>query len=641
MDCRAQWSNGAKAAARFALILCALSTTVSLEARPAAKKGPVAKYHFDEGSGAVVKDASGNHQNGVVVGEVKWVAGFAGSGLQFDGLSRISIPSSARLNLDGQVTITAWVRGRGSRFRLVREPASYPSLRAVYFQVCGDVLRFVSNSDRPVGWWDSNESYLFTGAVDVNLNHWQDHQQTRAPFTADEPKVQIVGDRAYYEYFGQDAEGVWQIWTAQSSLDAPKLEIQQRTQERNGYRVEQGSLQIAGTKIHYAWSQEDERDVWQTSLASSRLDGSGFGILRQTNEGAAFGVYQQVAGDKAYYLLSPSWGNPRHAGKKPYLNKMAIAVSDRRGGSLQILKTLDNVPAVGTGGVSFQVTDQTVYLAYIQADANDQVSLFTGTMRTDGTGFHTVPRNFGADVRGIPGVPQQAVKVIGNRVFYALTLVNTDMSAAEASKRLFKKDTIGNEGVSFWTAEARIDGSGWRATQRTVGPPDITSNYKSMVVVGGKMYYSLAEDRKYQEPWEPFSPYLATAGSNIVNKGDAYGLGLTESSEARAFVNAGEDYLFRGEAPVDVAGAIADTDVDEKWHAVAMTYDRKTLRLYLDGTLKSATPYRNKIGQNPFPVTIGDGFVGVIDEVAIYDRALSAEEVLAAGRRKSLGESGV
>jgi hypothetical protein len=165
-------------------------------------------------------------------------------------------------------------------------------------------------------------------------------------------------------------------------------------------------------------------------------------------------------------------------------------------------------------------------------------------------------------------------------------------------------------------------------------PPDITPNYKSMVVVGGKMYYSLAEARKYREPWEPSAPYFATAGSNIVSKGDAYGLGLTESNDARAFVNAGEDYLLRGEAPVDISGAIADAGVDDQSHAVAITYDRETLRLYVDGAVQSSTPYRMKIGENPFPVTIGDGFVGVIDEVAIYDHALSGGEILAANKIK-------
>ena len=53
----------------------------------------------------------------------------------------------------------------------------------------------------------------------------------------------------------------------------------------------------------------------------------------------------------------------------------------------------------------------------------------------------------------------------------------------------------------------------------------------------------------------PFIPYLGSSGSNIMNRGDAYGLGLTKWNEAQAFINAGEDYLFRGEAPEDSAGA--------------------------------------------------------------------------------------
>jgi hypothetical protein len=493
--------------------------------------------------------------------------------------------------------------------------------------VCGDVVYFTANSDHPSGWWDSNESHLFTGRIDINLSHWRDEQRTRIPFTADEPKLQATGNIIHYEYFGQDARSVWQIWTGNSNLDGSAFQAVQRTREREGYRVEQGAMQVVGNNIYYAWPEQDDKNIWQTWTASSGIDGSGFRPVQRTTNGAAF-VQQQVAGNRIYYLLNTSWGKP-HPTYKRYLNSMEIAVSDKRGGKLRVLKSIDNITA-GTGGAAFQVTRGKLYFAYIQADNDDRVHLFTGNMKTDGSGFRAVQRSFGDNVRGIPGVPQLGIKVIGDKVYYALVLVRTDKTAAEASKQLFQKNTIGRDDVDFWTAEANVDDSGWETTQRTKSPPDIVPVYKGIAVVGGKMYYSLAETREYHDSWAPFHPYFGTSGSNIVSKGDAYGLGLSERNEARAFINAGEDYLFRAEAPDDVAGAVADAAVDDRWHFGAMTYDGSAVRLYVDGTLKSSTPYHAKVGNNPFPVTIGDGFVGNIDEVSIYNRALSSKEILAA-----------
>src|SRR5262249_47274079 len=72
------------------------------------------------------------------------------------------------------------------------------------------------------------------------------------------------------------------------------------------------------------------------------------------------------------------------------------------------------------------------------------------------------------------------------------------------------------------------------------------------------------------------------------------------------------------------------------WYQVVGTNDGRTARLYVDGQLRTSgavdpgylgTPSTVRIGgEKFFP---GDNFPGLIDEVALYDRALSAQEVLA------------
>ncbi len=73
-----------------------------------------------------------------------------------------------------------------------------------------------------------------------------------------------------------------------------------------------------------------------------------------------------------------------------------------------------------------------------------------------------------------------------------------------------------------------------------------------------------------------------------------------------------------------------------EWHHIAGTFDGETFRVYLDGELGAElqSPQEGLPG-NDLPVVIGkridpDGrlFEGMIDEVAIYNRALSGDEIL-------------
>jgi hypothetical protein len=118
------------------------------------------------------------------------------------------------------------------------------------------------------------------------------------------------------------------------------------------------------------------------------------------------------------------------------------------------------------------------------------------------------------------------------------------------------------------------------------------------------------------------------AGTNIVSKGDAFGLGVTEQGVARAFVNAGQDLLFRGEAPRGIGGAVVDSDiVGAGWHNLTMTYDGDRLTIYIDGVPRKSARYNRPPADNPFPILIGDGWEGAIRDVTIYGAVLTPTEI--------------
>lgn len=80
-----------------------------------------------------------------------------------------------------------------------------------------------------------------------------------------------------------------------------------------------------------------------------------------------------------------------------------------------------------------------------------------------------------------------------------------------------------------------------------------------------------------------------------------------------------------------------------EWHHIACSADGQTLTAYLNGLATESTPM-GAITSSPTPVLIGsDGWscdwIGAIDEVAIYNRALSAAEMLyLAGYRADTGQ---
>ncbi len=100
-------------------------------------------------------------------------------------------------------------------------------------------------------------------------------------------------------------------------------------------------------------------------------------------------------------------------------------------------------------------------------------------------------------------------------------------------------------------------------------------------------------------------------------------------------------YIYVSEYPEHLAFWLDDTEalssstfpVDE-WHFVAGTHDGTTLRVYIDGVLEgteaktgaglSKTGYIGFDDYTPDP----QYFKGIIDEVAIYDRVLSEDEII-------------
>ena len=83
---------------------------------------------------------------------------------------------------------------------------------------------------------------------------------------------------------------------------------------------------------------------------------------------------------------------------------------------------------------------------------------------------------------------------------------------------------------------------------------------------------------------------------------------------------------------IRVVNSLTHTDINV-WHHVVSTFDGQNLKMYVNGVLEGTANYAGALGTSTNALRIGKQtvyyFQGVIDEVRIYNRALSAAEIQA------------
>ena len=97
------------------VILSFICINVSVAKIPGVDEHVKLYFKFDEGSGNVVNDLSGNNNNGIITG-AKWVEGKFGKALKFNGAANddkevnyVEIKDSKSLQIIDSITIEAWV----------------------------------------------------------------------------------------------------------------------------------------------------------------------------------------------------------------------------------------------------------------------------------------------------------------------------------------------------------------------------------------------------------------------------------------------------------------------------------------------------------------------------------------------------
>jgi len=113
----------------------------------------------------------------------------------------------------------------------------------------------------------------------------------------------------------------------------------------------------------------------------------------------------------------------------------------------------------------------------------------------------------------------------------------------------------------------------------------------------------------------------------------AFGTGWTGQNSASPTVRKARFWINAGGAWLHSDNGTTDVD-DGRWHHVAGVYDGDFVRIYVDGIQESCRKIgRKRLSSNANPLMIGSAggggefYPGLIDEVAVYGRALSPTEV--------------
>jgi hypothetical protein len=174
--------------------------------------GLVAAYGFNEGSGTIVNDASGNRNSGTLQGAALWTtSGKYGNAISFNGTSAVvGIPNSPLLQLRTAMTLEAWVnpsrltgvwrdviyKGNDNYYLEADSTSAKPATRgALGTPLFGTGALITNTWAHLAGTYDGATVRLFVNGVQVSSR-----AQTGQIAISTNP-LQIGGDSIYGQYF--------------------------------------------------------------------------------------------------------------------------------------------------------------------------------------------------------------------------------------------------------------------------------------------------------------------------------------------------------------------------------------------------------------------------------------------------------
>ena len=289
----------------------------------------------------------------------------------------------------------------------------------------------------------------------------------RTPSTGYQPQFQVSANKAYYVWHEYDGP-FRQIFTAEMSIDGTAWKAEKRTSGQ--YDKVFPQLQVVGNRIYYVRQQPDatkNRQIWTMEM---NIDGTGWKEVQRTNTPFEKQFPQlRVVGNKIYYAWNESDGKYR---------QIWTAEMNLDGTDWKALKRTST--PYDKFEPQLQVFGDEIYFVWRETDGF-HFQIWTGLMNRDRTAWQAAKR-----INSPYDKHNPRFLIDGGRVYFTWH---------EADGPDWRKARY-----QIWTAVMNVDGTGWRATQRTTSPFD---KYTPQLQVHGEKIYCVWEesDGKYRQIW--------------------------------------------------------------------------------------------------------------------------------------------
>jgi len=590
--------------------------------------GVVGSWHFDEGSGTTAYDTSGNDNDGTINGAT-WVDGKFGRALDFDGVDDyVEIPDDSSLDITEAITIEAWVYdpptiNKESKNIISKTLNDLEKLRIKQIKPDKFILKTLSNELIEIG----EERYLLPQPY-LKLNKWDEEVflKVRIPYGQDakrfleQNKLKYITHKYKIEIYPKEPKEITKEIHGKRYLfkinEEGGVEFDIFLKEKPSSNIFEFPIEAKGLRFYYQPPLTEEIKVGDRNGKIVKVTETD-AYIKDEKTGELISVTHRpewVIGSYAVYHKDKSGDYSKMRGKNYktgkafhiYRPKIIDAKGDWVWGELHF----DEKREILLIKIPQEFLDKAVYPVRIDPNFGYESKGASYTYLYDdiaGSWF-TCPEDGTAD---------------------SITAYHDDWGAGN-EYAIYKKSD--NSLVGHTESGTGQKSEGWYTFNFLDPKPSLSGGEDYWLVLWGTAntyyWYDSATGKggrqddvsKWPDPWSPtsedkiYSIYCTytSAPTIIVGKGrDAYQIEIDDDLNVIGYIN----------------NQIVSTQITKEWHHIVLTYDKTNIKLYVDNIEKDSIAYSSTISTNTKSLKIGKNVQGTIDEVRIYNRALSEEEI--------------